>query len=56
MAAKRPAEIRLEEALDEPLQLDEGMSSEEKSEARFLLKETPLYMWPEDHVDYLGTN
>ncbi len=39
LAAKRQAEIRLEEAFEERLRLNEGMSFEEKLEARLLLKQ-----------------
>jgi DNA-directed RNA polymerase specialized sigma24 family protein len=39
LAAKRQAEIRLEEAFEERLRLNEGMSFDEKLEARLLLKQ-----------------
>jgi len=39
VAAERQAEIRLEEAFEERLRLNEGMSFEEKLEARLLLKQ-----------------
>jgi len=39
MAAERQSEIRLEEAFEERIRLNEGMSFEEKLEARLLLKQ-----------------
>ncbi len=39
LAAKRQAEIRMEEAFEERLRLNEGMSFDEKLEARLLLKQ-----------------
>ena len=39
LTAKRHAEIRLEEAFEERLRLNEGMSFDEKLEARLLLKQ-----------------